>query len=91
MKETILFIFIILFSLVNCMAQELIVQNLRPSVVKTFPQCGDLDVNPDIATVTVTFSKDMIHFPVCQMVNIVLFSLKPVLKIKNQLLIQLFL
>ncbi len=59
MKETILFILIILFSLVNCMAQELIVQNLRPSVVKTFPQCGDLDVNPDIATVTVTFSKDM--------------------------------
>lgn len=32
---------------------------LPPSVVKTVPQCGDLDVDPDLHEVAVTFSKDM--------------------------------
>ncbi len=32
---------------------------LPPSVVKTVPQCGDLNVDPGLREVTVTFSKDM--------------------------------
>ena len=36
------------------------VANMPPSVVKTVPQSGAVDVDPDLDRISVTFSKDMI-------------------------------
>jgi hypothetical protein len=38
---------------------ETTIEALPPSVVKTTPQCGDGNVDPDLKQVMVTFSKDM--------------------------------
>jgi RNA polymerase sigma-70 factor (ECF subfamily) len=35
------------------------VETMPPVVVKTFPQAGDTNVDPDIGEIRVTFSKDM--------------------------------
>ena len=40
-------------------AQEISIESLPPSVVKTVPMCGDTDVTPAINEIRVTFSKDM--------------------------------
>ena len=38
---------------------EMSVQSMPPVVVKTYPQAGDLQVDPSLKEITVTFSKDM--------------------------------
>ena len=45
---------------VAAMAQEISVENLPASVVKTVPQCGDANVDPDSKEISITFSKDML-------------------------------
>jgi hypothetical protein len=48
---------------------EISVNSLPPSTVKTVPQCGDLDVDPALKEIRVTFSKDMITdrmWSICQ-------------------------
>jgi len=40
-------------------AEENLIQRMNPSVVKTVPQAGDLQVDPTLKEVSVTFSKDM--------------------------------
>lgn len=39
---------------------ELTVEAMPPAVVKTVPQAGDTNVDPDLREITVTFSKDML-------------------------------
>ncbi|QDT44724.1 hypothetical protein Pan241w_48400 [Gimesia alba] len=41
-------------------AQEITWDSLPPSVVKTVPQAGSTDVDPDLKEISVTFSKDML-------------------------------
>ena len=53
---------VLLFSLaasIAVVAQELSVDSLPPSVVKTVPTCGDTKVDAGLDQVKVTFSKDM--------------------------------
>ena len=38
---------------------EITVKSMPPVVVKTFPQAGDMAVDPSIKEISVTFSKDM--------------------------------
>jgi hypothetical protein len=45
---------------VAAMAQEISVEKLPASVVKTVPQCGDTNVDPDSKEISITFSKDML-------------------------------
>jgi hypothetical protein len=45
---------------VAAMAQEISVEKLPASVVKTIPQCGDTNVDPDSKEISITFSKDML-------------------------------
>jgi hypothetical protein len=40
-------------------AQEISLEGLPPSVVRTVPQCGDTNVDPDLKEFSVSFSKDM--------------------------------
>jgi len=40
-------------------AQEVTVESMPPSVVKTVPACGDTKVSATTKEITVTFSKDM--------------------------------
>ena len=40
-------------------AQEITVESMPPSVVKTVPQCGDTEVPAATSEIRVTFSKDM--------------------------------
>ncbi len=42
------------------MAQEISIEKLPPSVVKTVPRCGDTNVDPALNEISVTFSKDML-------------------------------
>ena len=39
---------------------EIFVELLPPSVVKTVPQAGDMEVDPTLKEISVTFSKDML-------------------------------
>lgn len=39
--------------------QEVSVESMPPSVIKTMPVCGDTKVDPNIAEIRVVFSKDM--------------------------------
>lgn len=41
-------------------ADEVSIDNLPPSVVKTVPQCGDLNVDPKLSKLSILFSKDML-------------------------------
>jgi hypothetical protein len=50
----------ILLLSVAALAQEISIEKLPPSVVKTVPQCGDTSVNPALSEISVTFSKDML-------------------------------
>ena len=47
----------------NCAAgentEEISLESLPPSVVRTVPQCGDVAVDPDLREIRVTYSKDM--------------------------------
>ncbi len=45
---------------VAAMAQDVSIEKLPASVVKTVPQCGDTNVDSDLSEVSVTFSKDML-------------------------------
>ena len=45
---------------VAAMAQEISVEKLPASVVKTVPQCGNANVDPDSKEISITFSKDML-------------------------------
>jgi len=45
---------------VPVMAQEVSMEKLPPSVVKTVPRCGDTNVDPSLSEISVTFSKDML-------------------------------
>ena len=40
-------------------AEEVSVESLPPSVVKTVPMCGDTKADPNLTEIKVTFSKDM--------------------------------
>ena len=58
--------FILLFAVIftpYCLAdeaaEEVSIEALPPSVVKTVPQCGDDNVDPSLSKISVTFSKDM--------------------------------
>jgi hypothetical protein len=42
------------------MAQTVSVEGLPPSVVRTVPQCGDTNVDPDLKELSVSFSKNML-------------------------------
>ena len=42
------------------MADEVTIANLPPSVVKTVPQCGATNVDPNLSEISVVFSKDML-------------------------------
>jgi RNA polymerase sigma-70 factor (ECF subfamily) len=44
----------------TAMAQEMNLEKLPPSVVKTVPQSGDLNVDPNLKEISVTFSKEML-------------------------------
>ena len=53
-------------------AQEVTVESMPPSVVKTVPQAGDTEVDPSLKQITATFSKDMLTermWSVCQISN----------------------
>jgi len=50
----------ILLLSVAAMAQEISIEKLPPSVVKTVPQCGEANVDPNLNEISVTFSKDML-------------------------------
>jgi len=41
-------------------AAEVSIDKLPPSVVKTVPQCGDTNVDPNLNEMSVVFSKDML-------------------------------
>ena len=41
-------------------ADEVSIDKLPPSVVKTVPQCGDLNVDPKLSKLSILFSKDML-------------------------------
>ena len=45
---------------VAAMAQEISVEKLPASVVKTVPQCGDTNVDPDLKEISIAFSKNMV-------------------------------
>lgn len=50
-------------------AAEISVNSLPPSTVKTIPQCGDLEVDPALKEIRVTFSKEMMTkdmWAICQ-------------------------
>jgi hypothetical protein len=49
-----------LFFTVAAMAQDISVEKLPASVVKTVPQCGDTNVDPNSKEISITFSKDML-------------------------------
>ena len=40
-------------------AHDISLDNCRPSVIKTVPQCGADDVDPNLGEISVTFSKEM--------------------------------
>jgi hypothetical protein len=44
----------------SAMAYEVSIDNLPPSVVKTVPQCGAINVDPNLNEISVVFSKDML-------------------------------
>ena len=49
--------------------KEITVESMPPSVVKTVPVCGDMEVDPKLKEITVTFSKDMMTdrmWAICQ-------------------------
>ncbi len=49
--------------------KEITVESMAPSVVKTLPMCGDMEVDPKLKEITVTFSKDMMTdhmWAICQ-------------------------
>ena len=54
-------VFALVFLVVGTYAQiqKVSVETMPPSVVKTVPQCGDTQVDPDLKEIKVTFSKDM--------------------------------
>lgn len=68
------FVAVVVFAMLTIVAalaeeREITVETLAPSVVKTVPECGDLEVDPDLKEITVTFSKDMMTermWSVCQ-------------------------
>lgn len=48
---------------------EVTVKTMPPSVIKTIPQAGDMEVDPSLKEISVTFSKDMLTdrmWAVCQ-------------------------
>jgi hypothetical protein len=45
---------------VAAMAQEISVEKFPASVVKTVPQCGDTNVDPDSKEISIAFSKNML-------------------------------
>jgi hypothetical protein len=49
----------VLFTMVAT-AQEISVEKLPASVVKTVPQCGDRNVDPDSKEISIAFSKNMV-------------------------------
>ena len=57
------FFLLLIFSLADftiLQADETIsVENMPPSVIKTVPQAGDINVDPALKEITVTFSKEM--------------------------------
>ena len=58
-----LFLLLVMASTPNCLAGEITddvsLDALPPSVVKTVPLCGDDAVDPSLSEISVTFSKDM--------------------------------
>ena len=45
---------------VSLQAQEISLSSLPPVIVKTIPQSGDTDVDPDLGEIKITFSMDML-------------------------------
>ncbi len=50
----------ILMLVVPAMADEVSIDKLPPSVVKTVPECGDTNVDPSLSELSVVFSKNML-------------------------------
>jgi RNA polymerase sigma-70 factor (ECF subfamily) len=60
MKRFFLILLIFLLAAVPFLAKEEIsVETMPPSVIKTVPQAGDTNVDPSLKEISVTFSKDM--------------------------------
>jgi hypothetical protein len=56
------FLLLLIFSLVAfpvSAGDEISVETMPPSVLKTVPQAGDTNVDPSLKEISVTFSKDM--------------------------------
>ena len=51
---------VIIFSVTIAQAVDISIKNTPPVVVKTIPVAGDMNVDPLITEIKVTFSKDMI-------------------------------
>lgn len=62
-RHTLLLLLLVMASAPNCsggeIADEVSLDNLPPSVVRTVPLCGDAAVDPNLSEISVTFSKDM--------------------------------
>ena len=57
-----LFLLLLIFSLAVVpisAGDEISVETMPPSVIKTVPQAGDTNVDPSLKEISVTFSKDM--------------------------------
>ncbi len=61
--HALLFLLLAVTSAPDCLAGEITdevsIEALPPSVVRTVPLCGDDDVDPNLSKISVTFSKDM--------------------------------
>jgi len=61
--HSLLFLLLVVISTPICLAgettDEVSLEALPPSVVRTVPLCGDAAVDPNLSEISVTFSKDM--------------------------------
>ncbi len=61
--HAVLFLLLVVAAAPDCGAgettEEVSLESLPPSVVRTVPLCGDAAVNPGLSEISVTFSKDM--------------------------------